>query len=138
MPGKVRRIGSQSGGVNGGGLALRTARPTAVNLMGAVDAILGLIERQGAVDEIVGAAEHIFAEDVELCQRIGHHGADLIDQGDQMLTHCNTGGLATAGQGTALGVIRVAWEQGKRIHVWVDETRPLLQGGRLTTWNVSD
>ena len=132
--GKYAESGASQGELMEAALALRAARPTAVNLMGAVDAILGLIERQGAVGEIVGAAEHIFAEDVELCQRIGHHGAGLIDQGDQVLTHCNTGGLATAGQGTALGVIRVAWEQGKKIHVWVDETRPLLQGGRLTTW----
>ena len=64
------------------------------------------------------------------------NGAALIEDGDQILTHCNTGGLATAGTGTALGVIRKAFEQGKKIHVYIDETRPLLQGGRLTAWEL--
>ena len=78
----------------------------------------------------------IFNEDVELCEKMATNGAALIHDGDQILTHCNTGGLATAGVGTALGVIRKAHEQGKKIHVYVDETRPLLQGGRLTSWEL--
>ncbi|MGZ3690948.1 MAG: S-methyl-5-thioribose-1-phosphate isomerase, partial [Pseudobdellovibrio sp.] len=82
-------------------------------------------------------AVRIFNEDVELCEKMAANGATLINDGDQILTHCNTGGLATAGVGTALGVIRKAHEQGKKIHVYVDETRPLLQGGRLTAWELS-
>ena len=115
--------------------ALRESRPTAVNLMRAIDCLLELT-RPYLVPAIVAKAEEIFDEDVKLCQSIGAHGAMLIDDGDRLLTHCNTGGLATAGRGTALGVIQSAWEQNKQIHVYVDETRPLLQGGRLTTWEL--
>ena len=81
-------------------------------------------------------AQAIFEEDVRLCEGMATHGAALIQDGEGILTHCNTGGLATAGIGTALGVIRRAHEQGKHIHVYADETRPLLQGGRLTTWEL--
>ena len=109
--------------------SLRTARPTAVNLMWAMDRM------KGAADP-VAEAEAIFAEDVRLCEGMAEHGAALIQDGEGLLTHCNTGGLATAGIGTALGVIRRAHEQGKRIHVYADETRPLLQGGRLTAWEL--
>ena len=109
--------------------ALRGARPTAVNLMWAMDLM------KGASDP-VGQAQAIFEEDVRLCEGMATHGAALIQEGEGILTHCNTGGLATAGIGTALGVIRRAHEQGKRIHVYADETRPLLQGGRLTTWEL--
>ena len=116
--------------------ALREARPTAVNLLWVIDSLLELVRPSYQVDKIVSLAESIFDEDVELCEKIGRHGADLIDKGDRILTHCNTGGLATAGRGTALGVIQTAHEQGKKIHVFVDETRPLLQGGRLTTWEL--
>ncbi|MGV3523496.1 MAG: S-methyl-5-thioribose-1-phosphate isomerase [Candidatus Sericytochromatia bacterium] len=113
--------------------SLRSARPTAVNLMWAIDRLLPLLsDREALWQEAVG----IFREDVDLCARMGQHGASLLADGDGILTHCNTGGLATAGIGTALGVIRTAWEQGKRLHVYVDETRPLLQGGRLTTWEL--
>lgn len=87
-------------------------------------------------EELLGIAIHLFSEDVLLCARIAENGAELIDNGDHILTHCNTGGLATAGNGTALGVIRKASEQDKAIHVYVDETRPLLQGARLTTWEL--
>lgn len=110
-------------------LMLRAARPTAVNLMAAVDRILD------SQDPVV-AAEKIFDEDVALCESMATHGEALISDGDNVLTHCNTGGLATAGIGTALGVIRRAHESGKKIHVYVDETRPLLQGARLTTWEL--
>jgi methylthioribose-1-phosphate isomerase len=109
--------------------ALRAARPTAVNLMWAMD-------RMKAATDPVAEAQAIFEEDVRLCEGMATHGATLIEDGEGILTHCNTGGLATAGIGTALGVIRRAHEQGKRIHVYADETRPLLQGGRLTTWEL--
>ena len=109
--------------------ALRAARPTAVNLMWAMD-------RMKATSDPVAEAQAIFEEDVRLCEGMATHGAALIQDGEGILTHCNTGGLATAGIGTALGVIRRAHEQGKRIHVYADETRPLLQGGRLTTWEL--
>jgi methylthioribose-1-phosphate isomerase len=110
-------------------LKLREARPTAVNLLAAVDRML-------AAGDPVREAERIFDEDVALCKALGRHGAALVADGDNVLTHCNAGGLATAGIGTAVGVIRTAHEQGKRIHVWVDETRPLLQGARLTAWEL--
>ncbi|WLT29991.1 S-methyl-5-thioribose-1-phosphate isomerase [Geothrix sp. PMB-07] len=109
--------------------ALRAARPTAVNLMWAMD-------RMKNVTDPVAEAQAIFEEDVRLCEGMALHGAALIQDGEGILTHCNTGGLATAGIGTALGVIRRAHEQGKRIHVYADETRPLLQGGRLTAWEL--
>jgi methylthioribose-1-phosphate isomerase len=108
---------------------LRAARPTAVNLMAAVD-------RMTASKDPVREAERIFEEDVALCEAMARHGSPLIDDGDDVLTHCNAGALATAGIGTALGVIRRAYEEGKKIHVWVDETRPLLQGARLTAWEL--
>ncbi len=109
--------------------ALRAARPTAVNLMWAMD-------RMKAASDPGAEAQAIFEEDVRLCEGMATHGAALIQDGEGILTHCNTGGLATAGIGTALGVIRRAHEQGKRVHVYADETRPLLQGGRLTTWEL--
>ncbi len=112
---------------------LRVARPTAVNLMAAVDRMLAAL----AADELVKMAETIFDEDVALCEDMACHGELLIKDGDRILTHCNTGGLATVGIGTALGVIRRAFENGKRIHVYVDETRPLLQGARLTAWELT-
>ena len=116
---------------------LREARPTAVNLMICIDKMLHLVDKEGYSLELVSdLAFQIFTEDVGLCNNIATYGADLIDDGDSILTHCNTGGLATAGVGTALGVIRKAHEQGKKIHVFVDETRPLLQGGRLTAWEL--
>jgi len=109
--------------------ALRAARPTAVNPMWAMD------RRKEATDP-VAQARVIFEEDVRLCEDMATHGVALIQDGEALLTHCNTGGLATAGIGTALGVIRRAHEQGKHIHVYAGETRPLLQGGRLTAWEL--
>ena len=113
--------------------ALRAARPTAVNLMWAMDRLKPLLTRPEA---LIAEAQAIYDEDVRLCEGMAEHGAALIQDGEGLVTHCNTGGLATVGIGTALGVIRRAHEQGKRIHVFVDETRPLLQGGRLTTWEL--
>jgi methylthioribose-1-phosphate isomerase len=117
--------------------ALRKARPTAVNLMNAIDRLLNQAQETNfEKDSVISLAEQIFEEDVNLCQRMAVNGAELVQEGESILTHCNTGGLATVGVGTALGVIQKAHEQKKNIHVFVDETRPLLQGGRLTTWEL--
>jgi methylthioribose-1-phosphate isomerase len=115
---------------------LYEARPTAVNLMNCIDRMKKIILDNASTEKIISTAIDLFNEDVKLCQQIAINGADLICDGDHILTHCNTGGLATAGWGTALGVIRKAFEQGKNIHVYIDETRPLLQGGRLTAWEL--
>lgn len=116
---------------------LREARPTAVNLQHAIDRCLKIFERtQGDLKAVEAEALQIFDEDVELCSRISRNGVSLIQDGEHILTHCNTGGLATAGIGTALGVILGAHRDGKKIHVYVDETRPLLQGLRLTAWEL--
>ena len=122
---------------------LNASRPTAVNLMAAMDRMVFKAERQNGdltvdltVAVLVKTAEEIFDEDVLLCEGMAKHGTQLIEDGDGILTHCNTGGLATVGIGTALGVIIRAHQLGKNIHVYVDETRPLLQGGRLTTWEL--
>lgn len=122
---------------------LKQARPTAVNLHHAMvrmeQALQHLVSRfQNAdwINELTDQAVAIFNEDAEICDRIASHGAHLINEDDHVLTHCNSGGLATAGIGTALGVIRRAHEQGKKIHVYVDETRPLMQGARLTAWEL--
>jgi methylthioribose-1-phosphate isomerase len=104
---------------------LLETRPTAVNLRNNLEAMLG------GTDWF-----DLAKEDIELCERMAEAGGSLIKRGDQLLTHCNTGGLATLGVGTALGVIKKAHADGKDIHVWVDETRPLLQGGRLTAWEL--
>jgi len=112
---------------------LRAARPTAVNLGWAIDRMLNAHAR-GA--DLVAEAESMFREDVEANKRIGHYGAELLGNQATILTHCNAGALATAGYGTALGVIRAAVEGGKRIAVFADETRPYLQGARLTAWEL--
>ncbi len=119
---------------------LRATRPTAVNLAWALDRVL---RRSDAATNVSGLrrvlrdeASRILAEDRAMCRRIGEHGASLIDQGSRILTHCNTGALATAGIGTALAAIYVAKSQGKRLEVYADETRPLLQGSRLTAWEL--
>ncbi len=115
---------------------LYEARPTAVNLMNCLDQMKKMIRENATTEKIVQTAMDLFNEDVRLCDQIATNGVELIQDGDQILTHCNTGGLATVGVGTALGVIRKAHAQGKKIHVYVDETRPLLQGGRLTAWEL--
>lgn len=121
---------------------LATARPTAVNLQWAVDRLLKLVDAAGetpAIDllatSLLAEARRIHDEDRNLCAAIGRFGADLVPEGD-ILTHCNTGSLATGGDGTALGVIVTAWRQGRRFRVFADETRPLLQGARLTAWEL--
>jgi methylthioribose-1-phosphate isomerase len=120
---------------------LRKTRPTAVNLFWAIDRIIEKARRTagdaGAVAKvIVTEAQEIADEDVEANHKIGEHGSALIQQGDRILTHCNAGSLATVDYGTALGVIRAAWEQGKRIQVFSTETRPKMQGSRLTTYEL--
>jgi methylthioribose-1-phosphate isomerase len=120
---------------------LRTSRPTAVNLAWSLDRILKRVaDFSGTVDEfrqaVLEEAQRIADEDVETNKRMALHGAALIHDGDTLIHHCNTGALATVDWGTALGVIRMAHEQGKRIHVLVDETRPRLQGARLTAWEL--
>jgi methylthioribose-1-phosphate isomerase len=123
---------------------LDAARPTAVNLSWATARLLQLAESkadaQAGVDAIGRAllveAESLADEDVEINRRMGHNGASVIPDGANLLHHCNTGSLATVDFGTALGVIYACQEQGKQIHVWVDETRPRLQGARLTAWEL--
>ncbi len=119
---------------------LRAARPTAVNLSWAVARMLRRAESETAPsaipDALLAEAQALADEDVEINRRLGAHGAALIRDGDRILHHCNTGALATVDYGTALGVIRAAHEQGKRVHVLVDETRPRLQGARLTAWEL--
>ncbi len=118
--------------------ALRASRPTAVNLMNYLDRLQNLINNGATASVLVADAVAIFNEDVALCAAMAEHGAALVKPGAKILTHCNTGGLATAGIGTALGVIVTAHRQNKNISVWVDETRPLLQGGRLTAWEMQN
>ena len=107
---------------------LVSSRPTAVNLRWALDELRD--------DPSPERARSVHEAEVERCRALGRHGASLVPNGARVLTHCNTGGLATGGYGTALGVVRAAWEQGRVAHVWVDETRPLLQGARLTAWEL--
>ncbi len=121
---------------------MANTRPTAVNLFWAIERMKKVAEANrekelGAIREILKAeAIRIEEEDLALCRAIGRHGATLIEKGMTILTHCNAGGLATAGYGTALGVIRAAHEAGKNIRVFADETRPWLQGARLTAWEL--
>ncbi len=122
---------------------LKNARPTAVNLAWAVDRVMGVVgmkKEERSADEIrqlvLEEAQRIADEDVEINKRMAEHGAALINDGDTIIHHCNTGALATVDWGTALGVIRTAHEQGKQVHVLVDETRPRLQGARLTAWEL--
>jgi methylthioribose-1-phosphate isomerase len=128
------------------GDCLCSSRPTAVNLFWAVDRIRNkaeeLVLKQPAIslqalcEFVLGEANAIFEEDVAMCRRIGENGQKFIKEGGGILTHCNAGALATAGQGTALSVIFEAQKRGKRFKVYVDETRPLLQGARLTAWEL--
>ena len=109
---------------------LAAARPTAVNLSWA------LAEMRRWDGDPAERAAQIHREEVERCRRMAEHAASLLEPGTRALTHCNAGGLATGGYGTALGALRTAWEQGLLAHVLVDETRPLLQGARLTAWEL--
>ncbi|HEX6727652.1 MAG TPA: S-methyl-5-thioribose-1-phosphate isomerase, partial [Nitrospira sp.] len=121
---------------------LATTRPTAVNLFWAIERMRHKLESLRAQpvsaikQALVVESQAILEEDIRLCKTMGQHGAELIRDGQTVLTHCNAGSLATAGYGTALGVIRTAWEQGKKIKVIADETRPVLQGARLTAWEL--
>ena len=121
---------------------MRQTRPTAVNLFWAVDRMQKILDQvipQGVEKtktKLVKEALRIYKEDVEVNKKIGGYGKKLIKNGDGVLTHCNAGALATAGYGTALGVIYAAWAEGKRFHVFSDETRPQLQGARLTAWEL--
>ena len=120
---------------------LKRSRPTAVNLAWAVDRMISVADaarRNGSdvVATLIAEAERIDREDLEANMRIGQFGAALLGQSATILTHCNAGALATAGYGTALGVIRAAVDGGKRIAVFADETRPYLQGARLTAWEL--
>lgn len=114
---------------------LRAARPTAVNLAHGVDVALAAYDAGGA-SAALAAADEYAAADVRANRRLGALGAELVSSGSRVLTHCNAGGLACVGYGTAVGVIRAAHEQGKQPSVWVDETRPVLQGARLTAWEL--
>jgi methylthioribose-1-phosphate isomerase len=121
---------------------LARTRPTARNLFWALERMKAVFEENrilpcGALGlRLLHEAQAIDEDDLERNKKIGFFGRDLIRDGDSVLTHCNAGGLATAGYGTAVGIIRAAFEQGKKIHVFVDETRPLLQGARLTAWEL--
>lgn len=121
---------------------LATSRPTAVNLFWALERIKQTSEKHKALEIpqlkgiLLDEAQNIIEEDRAMCRAIGQHGLDLIRNGDTILTHCNAGGLATSDYGTALAVMFSAHESGKNISVYADETRPLLQGARLTAWEL--
>lgn len=121
---------------------LAATRPTAVNLFWAIERmkrLLASLETQPIASikaALLKESQVILDEDIALCKAMGQQGAGLITSGQTVLTHCNAGALATAGYGTALGVIRAAWGQGKKIQVIADETRPVLQGARLTVWEL--
>lgn len=121
---------------------LERTRPTARNLFWALERMRKIFEENRGLalsrlkQSIIKEAVNIEREDIETNRKIGHWGKSLLQDGDSVLTHCNTGALATAGYGTALGVIRAAFQEGKRISVYADETRPLLQGARLTCWEL--
>ncbi len=107
---------------------LRSSRPTAVNLAWALDEMRD--------DPSYEHARRIHADEVDRCRRMSAHAADLLAPGTRALTHCNAGGLATGGFGSAVGALLTGWQRGLLAHVWVDETRPLLQGARLTAWEL--
>lgn len=124
------------------GETLATARPTAVNLRWAVERCIAIVDRlslvtpaEGIAEALLAEARAIHSEDRGLCAAIGTHGLAILPEGN-ILTHCNTGALATGGAGTALAVIAAAWDSGRRFTVFADETRPLFQGSRLTAWEL--
>lgn len=123
---------------------LASSRPTAVNLFWALDRMTALAETlrgktpSAIASALLNEARAIHQEDRALCRAMGKYGASLVKDGDTLLTHCNAGGLATADYGTALGVFFAATEEGKKIYVYADETRPLLQGARLTAWELRE
>ncbi len=121
---------------------LAATRPTAVNLFWAVDRMKEALSATSHSnvnvyqERLLEEALAILQEDIQVNQTLGKYGAVIIHDGDCILTHCNAGALATAGYGTALGVVRAAWEEGKKLRVFADETRPVLQGARLTAWEL--
>jgi methylthioribose-1-phosphate isomerase len=121
---------------------LAATRPTAVNLFWAIERMKRVLAEsqhlpvEAIKRRLVDESQHILDEDIAMNKTMGRHGAALVQDGQTILTHCNAGALATAGYGTALGVVRAAWEQGKKIKVLADETRPVLQGARLTAWEL--
>ncbi|MBN2220307.1 MAG: S-methyl-5-thioribose-1-phosphate isomerase [Kosmotogaceae bacterium] len=121
---------------------LSDSRPTAVNLFWALERMENVLfsnrslNRKELIDSLEGAALSIAKEDIEINKALGRNGATVVRDGDGILTHCNAGALATVDYGTALGVMRAAAEQGKRIKIYADETRPYLQGARLTAWEL--
>ena len=123
---------------------LAATRPTAVNLFWAIDRMKALFAKLLSFgtslvqikEKLLAEAHAMYDEDIAACKAMGAHGASLLPDEGGVLTHCNAGALATCGYGTALGVIRAAVERGKRIHVYADETRPFLQGARLTAWEL--
>jgi methylthioribose-1-phosphate isomerase len=123
-------------------ITLKNARPTAVNLAWAVDKLMEMASSNefnnpdDLREALLNEAQRIADEDVDINRRMGAYGAALVKDGDTILHHCNTGALATVDFGTALGVVRAAHEQGKNIHVLLDETRPRLQGARLSAWEL--
>jgi methylthioribose-1-phosphate isomerase len=121
---------------------LASARPTAVNLVWAIERVRRILAEDSAdsgvlADRLVAEADRILEEDRRMCRAIGEHAATLLSDGDAVITHCNAGSLATGGIGTALAPVYVATESGRTIRVFADETRPLLQGSRLTAWELS-
>ena len=114
--------------VDAAAAALVASRPTAVNLAWALEELRD--------DPTPERARRLHADEVERCRAMAAHAAELFGPGTRALTHCNAGGLATGGYGSAVGALRAAWERGLLTHVWVDETRPLLQGARLTAWEL--
>jgi methylthioribose-1-phosphate isomerase len=131
-PASFQRALAEVGGI------LDASRPTAVNLSWAVARLRAAGEREPSLRALLAEARAIHREDVDLCRRMAEHGADLIADGSVVLTHCNTGRLATAGDGTALALVFEAWRRGRRFRVLADETRPLLQGARLTAFELRE
>ena len=119
---------------------LKTSRPTAYNLFYALEKMEKTLEKGEKVEDIkeklIEEAEKIYKEDIDCCYKIGKYGSSLIKNGMNILTHCNAGGLATSGYGTALAPFYVAKQEKKKFYVYVDETRPVLQGARLTAWEL--
>ena len=128
--------GSLAERVTAAGEVLRATRPTARNLFWAIERMLARVEAGADADDLAQEAQAIHEEDAETCGLIGEHGAGLIPKGATVLTICNTGSLATGGIGTALGIIRAAYSGGNPLKVLACETRPLLQGARLTMWEL--
>jgi methylthioribose-1-phosphate isomerase len=121
---------------------IAAARPTAVNLFWALDRMMGTVATVSSVAEVRSRLEReavaLHREDISMCRTLSRLGQELLPETGGVMTYCNTGGLATGGYGTALGVIHSAWQAGKRIEVYVNETRPLFQGARLTAWELKE